>query len=269
MEEMPLVSIVTPCYNDGEYIRECIESVKASNYSNIEHIVINDGSTDSKTTEILSNISYPHLKIYHTPNQGVCKARNLGIQKASGKYLLFVDGDDLISDSYISEGIGELEKDSDISVVACNYKFFGRRERVIELPSFSLEKLMARNLFTVSSLCRREEVINMGGFNENMSLGLEDWDFWINLLKRGGKVKYLDKVHFYYRIKNRKLSRNSSMTKDDLKQLRKTICDNHKELYSQIVLDPMECFEYFNILNSKEFKLGSKILKPIRKILKR
>jgi len=93
-----LVSIIVPAYNVEKYIEKCIKSISNQNYQNIEIIVINDGSND-RTKEILANLSLSEsrLHIIDQNNSGVSSSRNVGIKKALGEYLIFVDGDDYIS----------------------------------------------------------------------------------------------------------------------------------------------------------------------------
>ena len=90
------ISVIIPAYNAERYIDKCIKSlINQSIFQNLEIIIINDGSTDS-TPEIINNysINYRNIKVFHTQNQGVSAARNLGIEHAQGKYITFVDSDD-------------------------------------------------------------------------------------------------------------------------------------------------------------------------------
>lgn len=263
-----LVSVITPCYNDGNYILDTVKSVEKSTYANIEHIIINDGSTDPYTLEVLHRINNPRVRIIHTENQGVCKARNTAIKQSSGKYILPLDGDDLISAEYISKAVEQLERDDSVRAVACNYRFFGRISRSVKVEPYSIEKLLGHNLYVVSSFFRRTDFDNAGGFNENMNNGLEDWDFWIIIMKSGGRVVILEGEHFFYRAKPRCMSRNLSMTLDTHSELRRKVWENHRELYANTFLDPLETFEYLSIANSKEYRLGKMLLAPIRKLLK-
>jgi len=263
----PLVSVITPCYNDGKYILDTVKSVEKSTYENIEHIIINDGSTDQYTLEVLDKIDSHRLRIIHSENQGVCKARNTAIKQSNGKYILPLDGDDLISSEYISKAVEQLEADENVKLVACNYRHFGKVNRSIKVESYSMEKLLGRNLYVVSSFFRRADFDRVGGFNVNMHKGLEDWDFWIDILEYEGQVVIVQGQHFFYRIKSSKVSRNYSMTKDVLKELRRIIWENHRELYSRVFPDPLQTIEYRKIASSKEYRLGKILLAPIRKLL--
>lgn len=95
--EKKCVSIIIPVYNVKQHIEKCIESVCGQTYSNLEIIIVDDGSTDG-TIEICNNLKKrdPRIQIFHTSNQGVSHARNLGLDKATGEYIKFVDGDDMI-----------------------------------------------------------------------------------------------------------------------------------------------------------------------------
>lgn len=267
---LPLVSVITPCYNDGLYIRETVDSVRKSTYPNIEHIIINDGSTDTLTLQVLEQLrDDDRLIIIDTPNQGVCKARNQAIRASRGKYILPVDGDDLISDTYIEKAVGKLEANPNTKVVCCNYKYFGRASREVFVEDFEMTNLLAYNLYVISSMFRREDFDEIDGFSQNMKDGLEDWEFWIRLLGRGGGVERADdQIHFFYRIKPRQLSRNSSISVRNTDKLRRAIWENNKECFSRYYLDPKKTFEYSTIIESKEYRVGKLILSPVRQLNK-
>lgn len=98
MEKQPLISVIVPVYNVEKYLPECIESINAQTYKNIEVLLIDDGSTDS-SGQICDKVAKGNtcFKVFHKQNGGLSDARNFGIEKASGKWLTFVDSDDYIS----------------------------------------------------------------------------------------------------------------------------------------------------------------------------
>lgn len=266
VESSPLVSVVTSCFNDGKYIRETVDSVAASSYKNVEHIIIDDGSTDQTTKETLLQLQQEGYKVYFQENRGVCAARNFGVGKAIGKYLLFVDADDLISKTFIEEAVYKIEEDPQVIHVSCNYELFGKTNRKIIPPRFTREILLCRNIFVISSLIKKVDFIKVGGFRENMKKGLEDWDLWLSFAEINGTFIQLPEVHFYYRIK--KISRNSKIKQDHV-ELRRILWENHKQLFSQYFFNPLGTFEYLLISESKEYKLGLKILTPVRFLAKK
>jgi glycosyltransferase involved in cell wall biosynthesis len=99
---IPMVTVIVPAYNVERYIESCVASILCQTFKNIEIIVINDGSTDN-TAAILDRIAQREhrVKIIHTENNGVSAARNNGIRLAEGEYLIFVDGDDYLSQDFV------------------------------------------------------------------------------------------------------------------------------------------------------------------------
>ena len=102
---MELVSVIMPCYNDGQYIEEAIGSIKNQTYSNWELIIIDDGSDDEKTINIIDNINDERITILNTNHLRPAGARNYGISQAKGKFILPVDSDDKIEPVYIEKAI--------------------------------------------------------------------------------------------------------------------------------------------------------------------
>lgn len=266
MNNNPLISVIVPCYNDGKYINECLNSIHNQNYKNYEIIVINDGSTNTLTNEIINNISHPNIRVLQTENQGPSKARNQAIKESKGKYILPLDSDNKIGKSFIKEAIEILETKSKIKIVNCNLRLFGAKKGIIKFEPYSIQKLLCKNLIECASVYRRKDYNNTKGYNPNMRETFEDWDFWLSLLEEGGDVYTINRPEVYYRVK--KESRNSSVSHEQFKRLRSQIYTNHKHLYSKHFFDPLMSFEYELIEQSKEYKLGKFLLKPIRAIYK-
>ena len=198
----PLISVVIPCYNQGKYLEETIKSVLASSFRPLEIILVNDGSTDN-SLEIAKKLETNHsvIQVIDQPNGGVAKARNTGIAHAKGKYILPLDGDDLISDNYIQEAIEILDSNSKVKVVYCQaVKFNEETQKPWKLKPFSINQLAKDNMIFVASLFRKSDAEAIGGFSEDMKMGREDWEFWIKMLKNGGEVVQLPFVGFFYRL---------------------------------------------------------------------
>lgn len=115
------VSIIVPTYNGEKYIKKCVESIMNQTYSNIEIIIVNDGSTDS-TKKIIEELKRKdnRIKLYSNKNKGVSFSRNFGIDKSTGEYIFFVDSDDHIKPNTI-EIMMDIIKKYDCDVVRCNY----------------------------------------------------------------------------------------------------------------------------------------------------
>lgn len=259
------ISIIIPCYNSDKYILETINCVLSQTFLFWECILINDGSSDRTEDIILAYIKRDdRFKYIYQENSGVCIARNNAIKYSQGEYVLCLDAGDLISDNFLQETTCLLDRNPDLTVATSVVMFFGRSKGVLNVVSYDLNVLLAENQLVITSLFRRSDFDRVGGFNENMKEGFEDWDFWISILKNNGLVECASGAVFKYRLLNS--SRNRQITLEKEKRLRNQIWENHKELFSKYFVDPTACFEYKRYANSIEYKVGIFLLSPIRKI---
>lgn len=173
-----------------------------STYKDVEVIIVNDGSSDiSKEVAEELTEKYKNVYLLNQKNSGVAIARNSGIEFSNGKYILPLDGDDLISPNYISEAIKILEDRPEVKVVYCEaVKFDKSGQKPWKLKDFNLNLLARDNMIFVSGIFRKADCMAVGGFSDDMKMGREDWEFWIKMLKDGGKVVKLPFVGFYYRL---------------------------------------------------------------------
>ena len=118
----PRISIIIPLYNVEDYIEYCLKSILNQRFEEYEVILINDGSTD-KSRKIIDKyaINDERIKVIHKNNEGASKARNLGIEKAKGEYIAFVDSDDTIN-NMMYEKMYSIAIHKDADIVACGYK---------------------------------------------------------------------------------------------------------------------------------------------------
>lgn len=230
---MELVSVIMPCYNDGQYIEEAIETIRNQTYLNWELIIIDDGSDDEKTINIINNIKDERIKILHTNHLRPAGARNFGISQAHGKYILPVDSDDKIEPSYIEKAVNIIESEEQIGVVYCEADLFGEKSGKWELPSYSFEKMILDNIVFVTALFYREDWEKVGGFNTQMLAGMEDYDFWLAVLALDREIYQIPEILFHYRIKP--VSRTTGF-QSNYKQVQETyrqIYNNHREFYQK------------------------------------
>ena len=195
-----LVSIVVPAYNAGAYLRETIESIVLDAYPYREIIVVNDGSTDD-TPAIVQELAtkYPEIQLLHQQNAGVCRARNFGISKAQGKYILPIDADDILLPGFIKWAVDVMESAAEVKCCIPKAVFCGERDGEWYLQPYSTELLARKNMIPASALYRRSDWEAVGGYFEGVQ-AREDWEFWISLLKNGGEVVTSPEVYLKYRI---------------------------------------------------------------------
>jgi glycosyltransferase involved in cell wall biosynthesis len=279
---MVKVSVIIPCYNQGEYLDEAVNSVLAQTFQDFEIIIINDGSTDDFTNGKLKDYNKPKTKVIHTTNQGISAARNNGIRASSGEYILPLDADDLIGEKYLERAIDRFISVPNTKLVYCKAEFFGSEIGEWVLDEYNFEKLLFNNMIFCSAIYRKNDYAKTMGYNENMIHGLEDWDFWLSLLNESDLVFKIPSVCFYYRIRSN--SRNRSLTDQKISILKNQIYYNHKEKFEKFIPDLIWANPIINqqqvevsslykeiqrIQASKAYRLGKLILKPFSLLIKR
>ncbi len=207
----PIVSIIIPYYNHGEFIDATIESIeKIPDKKRFEVVIVNDGSPDPYTNERLAAIaSTGKYKIIEQKNQGVCVARNTAIQNSRGKFILPMDSDNMIRPEYIDEALKVFEEHPETMVVYCDYYLFGAESGVRKAGPFNLQRLMLDNFIDNCSMFRREMFDEIGGYDPFPTIvGVEDWELWMRAAFKGYKFHYIEKPLFDYRVaKNSQIKR--------------------------------------------------------------
>lgn len=229
---MPKISVVIPCFNQGEYIDDAIKSVLAQSISDYEIIVIDDGSTDPKTTRVLDVLDYPKTRLIRTANQGLAAARNTGICESSGMYILPLDADDRIGREYLEKASAVLDERLQVGFVYCLAELFGAERGKFYLNKASLREMLLDSRVFCSALFRKSDWDRTGGYNPNMVYGWEDWDFWLSLFELGKQPYLIEEVMFFYRVKPKSMIR--SMTIEQKVLMHRQLAENHQELYQKI-----------------------------------
>lgn len=222
------ISIVVPCFNQAQYLDECLQSVLDQTYPNWECIIINDGSPDN-TEEIALQWTQKdkRFKYLKKENGGLSSARNAGIEIAQGEWILPLDSDDKIGNEYLFLANREFEKG--YTVIYCNAKYFGNINSEWELNKYSINGLAYKNLIFCSAFFKKKDFFNVRGYDENLIYGLEDWDLWISLLKNGERVYKLDYLGFFYRIKE--VSMLNNLVNDRLILMQNLIFKKHIDFF--------------------------------------
>lgn len=199
MGKDPRVSVIIPCYNYGKYINEAVDSVLKQSFIDFEIIIVNDGSTDDYTNNLLADYHKPKTKVFQTVNQGVSAARNYGIDRSIGEYILPLDPDDKISDTYLQKAVEILDNDPGIGIVYCKVNLFGNEFGDCNWPSFSKEEMLYRNVIFNSALFRKKDWLRAGKYKTDFLYTGEDWDLWVSLLELGVAAYQIPEVLYYYR----------------------------------------------------------------------
>lgn len=197
---MARVSIVIPCFNAGALLAEAVDTALAQTHADIEVVIVDDGSTDPATVELLQSAQWPKTRIITQANAGPARARNVAIAAASGEYILPLDADDKIAPTYVEKALAAMEARPDAGIVYCKAMKFGAEEGPWGLPVYTLRELVIDNVIFVTSLFRKNDWEHVGGFNEQLRHGVEDYEFWVKIVSLGRQVVQLDEYLFFYRI---------------------------------------------------------------------
>lgn len=271
-----LVSIIVPCYKQAHFLKDSLQSVLDQSYSNWECIIVNDGSPDNVLEITQKWINKDSRFIYLAKeNGGLSSARNFGIKHSKGLYILPLDADDILHQDYLIKTVAELEQNESLAIASCYSRFFIKEKTnvIYELRPQG-EKcidLLYVNQLIATSLYRKNCWNEVGGYDESMKKGFEDWEFWIAITKTGWKYKIIPEYLFYYRkAKNSMLVDTVSNHAIGIKEY---IFKKHKDCYIGDFENCMTVLFYEQnalrksqkkIKNSLEYKIAKAICKPYR-----
>lgn len=205
---MQEVTIIIPCYNQAHWLPEAIESALAQTIQ-CDIIVVNDGSPDN-TSEVAKQ--YP-VTLIEKENGGLSSARNAGIKEAKTKWILTLDADDKIAPDFIEKC---LQVDADI-IGTGQQEFGDSNEKHLFNHEPTHQDFIRNNQINCCSLYKHEIWEKIGGYDEEMKLGYEDWDFWLRATKAGYTVKTIPEYLFYYRKHGTSMVTNAIKNHDKIK----------------------------------------------------
>lgn len=239
-----LVTVIIPCFNMQDYIEETVLSIMAQTHPLIECIVVDDGSTD-KSAEIIHMMiqQFPNVSYVSQQNQGPSVARNTGIRNAKGKYIQFLDGDDLLMPDKIKDQVNYFALNTDTDIIYSEYLCFNDGHRS-ETWTYSRVELQTDPLTDFASnwekdlsipihcyLFRKQCFEQWGMFDETMTLSNEDWALQLNFALNGATYRFLPGQSSLYRVRHNsrcKIPRN--MFKDKMKMLWRFLMDKRVPL---------------------------------------
>ncbi len=301
-----LVSVIIPTFNRAHLIRETIDSVLKQTYQNFEIIIVDDGSTDN-TAEVVKSYSDPRISYFYQPNSGLpAKARNVGLTRASGEFIAFLDSDDIWFPRKIERQLTEFAKNPELLGIGTNVLLFpGPRKIPSRLPHDSRldfkTLLKGSFLYNSSFLIRRSVIEAIGFLDEDCRLrAAEDFDYWLRILHyRDQSILLLREVLTKYRVHPSSIGDSSSslrflriyrtkkliyakypalakdaslqaVLKHDLSVARVSLwrasASKHKSSIIQLFMLPETLF-FHKMLGLIEYCLVKKIFKPIRRML--
>ena len=281
--ENNLITVVVPVYNVENYLEECIKSIINQTYKNLEIILVDDGSTDN-SGKICDEYKKEdnRIKVIHKKNGGLSDARNTGIDNSNGKYITFIDSDDIIKEDYI-EYLYNLIKKYNTQVSICSYSVSMENGKKIDNGKGYNEKKLTK----IETLDR---MLNEEGFTVSACSKLYDIELFNNIRYPKGKLcedngttyKLFDKVdyiaygneskYFYFKRNGSIMRSNFNERKFDMIELTDEMCDyldlNYPELKNSI--ERRRFYSRFNVLRQMVVSknLDDKLIKKEDEIIK-
>jgi glycosyltransferase involved in cell wall biosynthesis len=192
------VAVVVSSFNQGVMIREAVDSVLGQSLEPIDLIVVDDGSTDIASLEVLANLERDGVPVLRQSNGGVSAARNAGIRAIDADLVAVLDGDDRYQPRYLEAVVAEFG-DDDVVAASSWLSLFGTATGVVCPPGGQVVDFLARNSCPASAVFRRHLWDAAGGYDEDLREGFEDWDFFLRLLTPGGRIQIVTEPLVEYR----------------------------------------------------------------------
>ena len=279
-----LISIVIPVYNVEKYLKNCIDSVLNQTYQNIEIILIDDGSIDNsgKICDEYAKIS-DKVVVIHQQNLGASCARNVGIEIANGKYITFIDSDDIVEKKYI-EYLYNLVIKNNVKMAIASYKIISEHDKCIDIgdgyeekilkTEECLDRLLKEKGFTVSPCSKiySKELFEEIKFPEGKLY--EDNGTIYKFIMKCDNIAYGNESYYlYYRRNNSSTMSKFNLRKLDLIELTDNMCNEIEEVFPNLVETTEKKritvrFSVLRMMNLKEDKITNKKRKEIEKFIK-
>lgn len=267
----PIVSIVIPCYNDVLYIEDAVNSAINQTYPYTEIIVVDDGS-NKETKSVLKTLEPKISRLITQENKGQSAARNAGIKASKGEYIFVLDSDDYFEIDFVRSAIEILIKNVEVKIVTSKLRRFNQKGTIdyVIPQGGNITSFVNFNGATGCCMFRKEDALSVGGYDEIMRKGWEDWEFYIRLLSKGGSAYVLKDCFYNYRIRDNSTTHRANKNKIELYNYiyskNWNIISQHKENFINFIYEKIiyEQNQSVKIKNKLEFKLGELILKPIK-----
>ena len=227
----PEISIVITSFNQGDFLIDALASVERyRQIKDTEIIIVDDGSKDRRTCEVLSNLSAKGYKVIRQHNQGLPAARNTGIHHARGEFIIFLDDDNRLLSPYLNKGLNLIKEDPAVDVVYGDKINFGLKSQRIKIGQVNENQLWEMNRIDNCALIRKTYLERCGGYAPQLTgLGFEDWDLWLTGLNQPKrlKLKYLNEFCFEYRVRPNSMLQKLFQDKERQKQVMHILHQRH------------------------------------------
>lgn len=232
----PAVTIITPFYNTGSIFLETAESVLGQSLQQWEWLIINDGTDDPEALQMLGKFRDKDPRIHvidMNANQGPPSARNAGLRSATGDFVFFLDSDDLIEPTTLEKTTWFLESNPQFGFCKGYTVSFDGQEYLGTVGFQTADLFLSRNPVTILSMVKRQVLEAVGGFDETLMDGLEDWDFWLHCAAEGFWGYTIPEYLDWYRRRPDHSDRWQDWTEVGLQTMRERLEKRYPGLYAE------------------------------------
>ncbi len=195
----PEVTVVIPCHNQGRFLGNALLSVYEQTRKSFEIVVVDDGSDDAETIAVIERLDLLRTRVVRTANRGLPAARNTGIRAGRGEFVVPLDADDALAPTYLEEMLAALAPHPAAAYAHCYGEYFGDYAGYWITRPYNAYQLLLSNSVLGCVLLRRRAWEDVGGYDETMRNGNEDWDLWLRLLEVGWEQVQVPRPLFRYR----------------------------------------------------------------------
>ena len=277
---MEKISVIVPVYGVEKYIEKCISSIVNQTYSDLEIIIVDDGTKDNSIKIVESKFKDKRIKIYHKENGGLASARNYGIKKATGDYLLFVDSDDFIELNCIEDMYNEIKKKKVDMVITDYYKYFENGVKTHEkmIPFYEKDNNKCSVISMPCAVCKlvKREVIIDNDIKFLEKHYFEDNAIMPYVCALCPNFSYIEKPYYYYLQREGSILNKSKYDKkwedifDSLDHLYNKFKDNNmlNDYYDELEYIYIEYLLHAPSLRFLIYKDGKHNIKKISNIMR-
>ena len=231
------VTVVVPCFNYGKFVRDAVRSALAQEDASVSVVVVDDGSTDGRSGALCDRCAGEKVRVLHQDNRGLPAARNRGAAGATSEFLVFLDADDWLEPAFVSRLAEAIRREDSqgrggaVSHAYCRQRMQERGGAAVwAVPDWDPLMMMVTNLHPVTALVRRSCFEAVGGFDESMREGYEDWDLWLRFVEQEWRGVRVAEPLFVYRRHSRSTMIRYAVAK-------------HEQLYRRMVAAHAGLFE--------------------------
>ncbi|MGE9290073.1 MAG: glycosyltransferase family A protein [Puniceicoccales bacterium] len=228
------ISIIIPCYNHGQYLREAVDSVRAQTVPVDGIWIVDDGSDDSETLKVLEEIAnLDGVRVLSQENSGPAVARNRAIREIDSPFVASLDADDRLLPEFVEKLLPRIEEDDTIGIAYGEARSFGVEGAVRAPQPYRFPEVLLDPCIYSTAIFRKCDWEAVGGFSAGMRSGWEDFEFWISVIETGREVFFLNEPVFEYRRHESSRDVDFSASQERVIEAFVSIYRKHQKIYSE------------------------------------